>query len=367
MSTLMQASAQWANRPADERFTSLREMQGHFELARRNSRERVIATRSLRVAPTEEPGNHGLEILGPDGGRATPSHWAFGQLAGLAEAPSGYLRTMPSPIVADCLNWGLQYKREVEDIGLLLARSASGDVTARAATGPRYGRIWNEEILRGLIARFGDGELSNDWTVPGTYGQSLDSITKANTTLFAGDRDMFVFLANERNRIEIPDRRNGEAGELARGFFVWNSEVGSATFGIATFLFDYVCQNRIVWGARQYRKITLRHTPKAPIRWADEFEPALRAYAEDSTGGIVAAIAAARAARIEDSSEWLAKRFGKKLVPLFQDAALDNEGRPIETIWDAVCAITAYARGLGNQDERVELERKGGDLLDLLA
>ena len=36
---------------------------------------------------------------------------------------------------------------------------------------------------------------------------------------------MFVFLADEENRIELPNRRAGRFGAFARGFFVWNSEV----------------------------------------------------------------------------------------------------------------------------------------------
>ena len=46
------------------------------------------------------------------------------------------------------------------------------------------------------------------------------TVTKDNTTLFASGRDMFVFLADEENRIELPDRRAGCSGSFARGFFV---------------------------------------------------------------------------------------------------------------------------------------------------
>src|SRR5207302_1489157 len=89
---------------------------------------------------------------------------------------------------------------------------------------------------------------------------------KENTTLFASDRDMFVFLADEDRRIDIPGRRNGSGGSMARGFFVWNSEVGDKTLGLGFFLFDYVCKNRIVWGADQYTEIRIRHTKGAADR-----------------------------------------------------------------------------------------------------
>jgi hypothetical protein len=46
---------------------------------------------------------------------------------------------------------------------------------------------------------------------------------------------------------------------------------------------------------------------------------------------------------------------------------MDEEGRPIETIYDAQQAITSYARTFGNQDRRVDLERQAGKLMDLVA
>ena len=114
----------------------------------------------------------------------------------------------------------------------------------RAMTGPRYGRIWSGDVIDALRDRFGDG-VTGDFRVPGIFGRELDQVTGENTTLFAGDRDMFVFLADEKNRIELPGRRDGQTGQLARGFFVSNSEVGAGTLRVKTFLFDYVCQNQI--------------------------------------------------------------------------------------------------------------------------
>jgi hypothetical protein len=46
--------------------------------------------------------------------------------------------------------------------------------------------------------------------VPGEFGQRV-TVTQDNTTLFASDRDMFVFLADEENRIELPSRRAGRS------------------------------------------------------------------------------------------------------------------------------------------------------------
>jgi hypothetical protein len=362
MSTLTKASRQWATRPDDERFTSLNDMLAHFHSIREHSRETVVTTKRIQAAPTDD--NRGLVITGPNGHAYEPTHWAFGQLATLAQAPAGYLRNLPAPLAADCVNYGLQFKRDVSEVGILLQREGE-TATLRAATGPKYGRIWNADIVSGLVRRFGDG-VSGDFRVPGEFGHRVE-VTKANTTLYAGDRDMFVFLADEDHRIEIPNRRDGEPGTLARGFFVWNSEVGAATFGVATFLFDYVCCNRIVWGAKEYKQVTIRHTSGAPDRYIDQIAPALAQYARSSTDSITRAIADARRAKLDDVDAWLTQRFSRTLAAQIQQAHLNDEGRPVETLWDVSTGITAHARGLNHQDSRVALEREAGKVLDLAA
>lgn len=233
----------------------------------------------------------------------------------------------------------------------------------RAVTGPNYGRIWNSTITKALTDRFGDG-ISGHFRVPGEFGKKVN-VTKDNTTLYASDRDMFVFLADEERRIEIPNRRNGQSGSMARGFFVWNSEVGSSTFGIALFLFDYVCCNRIVWGAQDYKEIRIRHTASAADRWIEEVTPAIEAYANSSTATVQDAIQAAQAKKVDDIDAFLKSRFSATQVSSIKAAHMADEQRPMETIWDVSTGITAYARGVQYQDARVELEREAGKILTL--
>ena len=362
MTTLMQASHQWATRPDDERFTNLLTMQKHFHDVREASTGSVVSTRRLQAVPLEDNKGMVMQIGNSDEGFA-PTNWAFGQVVQLAEGRADYLRRLPSPLAADCINYGLRFMRDVEDVGVLTYQN--GAPILRAATGPRYGRIWNVDIVDALVKHFGDGINGPTFRVPGEFGKKVD-ITKANTTLYGSDRDMFVFLADEEHRIEIPNRRNGESGSLARGFFTWNTETGGKSFGLGTFLFDYACSNRMVWGAMEYKEIVMRHTASAPDKFIEEITPALEMYAKSSTKSITAAIDAARGAKIEeDVTEFLAKRFGKRTVQSIEATHLLEEGRPIETLWDATTAVTAFARGIEHQDRRVDMERQAGELLSL--
>ena len=356
----MQASKQWATRPDDERFVSLTELNAHCQAIKFASKATVVPSRAIRCEPLVGD-NSGLMVAGPNGGQVALTHWSFGQLAQRVAAPAGYLRSLPAPMAADCINYGL-YHRDVEDIGVLLYKNG-GPAQMRAVTGPAYGRIWNSTVTQALVDRFGDG-ITGDFRVPGEFGKHVD-VTRENTTLYASDRDMFVFLADEQHRIEIPNRRNGESGSLARGFFVWNSEVGSSTLGISTFLFDYVCCNRIVWGATQYKEVRIRHTASGAMRWIDEVAPAIEQYANSSTASVVQAIEGARKARLDNVDDFLAKRFSRSQVASIKAAHLDDEQRPIETLWDVATGVTAYARNIQFQDARVDLEREAGKILDL--
>lgn len=360
--TLTQASTQWRSRPADERFCSLIDLNNHLQDVRRNSAEKVVSSRRLTVEPTGDSAHQGLHLVGPSGSSIEMTNWSFGQLASRVGAPAGYLRELPAPLAADNLNYGLQVSSDIQNIGVLLSRT-EGPPVLRAVTGPSYGRVWNATISQALLNRFGDG-LTGDFRIPGEFGQAVE-VSKDNTTLYASDRDMFVFLADENHRITIPNRRDGKSGDLARGFFVWNSETGASTFGIATFLFDYVCANRIVWGAAEYKEIRIRHTASAPDRWIEQVAPALTAYANSSTTLVAHSIENAQAQKIDRVDEFLRKRFSAKVSTAIQTAHATDELRPIETLWDVATGITAYAREIPFQDERIKLEREAGRILDM--
>lgn len=362
---LMHASRQWASRPADERFASLLDLQAHTNKRREGSTAAAVSTRRMEFLPANGDDMKGLQIAIKDDVHDL-NHWSFGQAAALAKAPAGYIRQLPAPIAADALNYGMRFLRDIEDVGTLRFEDNGMLPCLTAATGPNYGRVWNASIVDSLVSRFGDG-ITGQWKVPGEWKKQVE-ITKDNTTLFASDRDMFVFLCDEEHRIEMDDRRDGQKGSLARGFFLWNSEVGDGSLGAAFFLFDEVCQNRIVWGAREYKEIRIRHTSGAPDRWLAEITPVLTEYANSAAKGVQETIKAAQEKKLgDDLDKFMANRFTARLGTLAKAAHEREEGRPIETVWDVVTGLTAHAKSISNNDERVKIERQAGALLDLVA
>jgi hypothetical protein len=207
--TLTQASTQWISRPADERFLSLLDMQAFKRAQRERSHPKVISSRKLGVEPASLIGaetRHGLIIRDESGYHSTPTHWSFGQLCSLASpgnSPASYFREtrMAAAVVADCLNYNLRFNRSIEDVGLYLYEEEDGLFGLRSVNGPGYGRVYDADVIDALVERFGDG-ITGRFRVPGEFGRQV-TVTKANTTLYASDRDMFVFLADEENRVPV--------------------------------------------------------------------------------------------------------------------------------------------------------------------
>lgn len=352
-------SQQWMMRPDDERYLSIEALKTAVQSRKMQSWTTLNQTASLRVVP--DGGTLRVQVQDRTSNLdrlLNFSHWSFGQLAGLAKSPAGYLRTLPAPIAAIPLQYCLE-RNAVKENALILAQT-NGTNTLRAVTSPTYGRIWDIQVVE-AVERVNQ---SGRWKVPAA--SYADRNPKKASTLYASDRDVFMFLVDPEKNIEVAGRK------YARGFFTWNSEVGSAVFGLCTFLYDYVCDNRIIWGATNVQELRIRHTSGAPERFAYEGARYLTRYAEESTSRTVEIIN--RAATYElpneepDSVEkWLTARgFTAAIAASSIEAAQQEEGEA-RSLLDIVNGVTAYARGLTRTDERVALEIKASKLLNLVA
>lgn len=356
MNTLGLASQQWASRPNDERFTSLAELKASVLQRKNESWTATPATKSLRAVPAD--GGLALRVYDPTKGQDTelyPTHWAFGQLAQYADAPAGYLRKLPAELAAINLQWGFEHS-SLRDSGLVLAQS-NGHHSLRAMTSMSYGRIWDHQVVQAVERVNEDGR----WQIPSASYATANPLRA--TTLYASDRDVFIFLVDPNNPIDV------KGDTLFRGFFVWNSEVGSSVFGLTTFLYRYVCDNRIVWGATEVNELRIRHTGGAPDRFAYEGQRYLERYANESTDKIIEGIVKAKEKEIpvrdgDTVEEWLRERgFSQAQAKASVQTAVAEQGQS-RSIWDIVNGVTAYARSIAHTNERVELETKAGKLMN---
>jgi len=228
---------------------------------------------------------------------------------------------------------------------------------ASAFTGPGYGRIWDADVVENLMQAIN----GSSWHVP----PAKPSFGSDNSGLYASDRDMFVFMVNDENPVEVGNAK------LGRGFFCWNSETGSATFGLTTFLYNYVCGNHIVWGAEEVAELKIVHRNHAPDHFYSEALPILNRFVENRMFGdrvketIGRAMTLPVGETVEKALEWFKDRpFTNKEVVEAWNTGI-SEGEDVRTVWGMIQGFTAYARTLSHTDKRVNLERRTGALLNL--
>ncbi|WP_119165629.1 DUF932 domain-containing protein [Algihabitans albus] len=368
-------SSEWFSRPDDEKYLSLSELYASVKGRAERSRTRTVESAAIRVeAHHDDPEK--LALVLPDAeAPVAPTHWSFGQLASLVSAPAAYLRQLPAPLAGINLQYGLTNHR-AEQVKTL--ETDDGRTELRAVTGPDYGRIYDHELVSAVQRIAGDGVGDTRWKVPGVldwstgvYNPRVD-VTKDTTTLYASDRDVFLFLVDDLNPIEAGTLPDGSPDLYFRGFYCWNSEVGAKTLGIASFYLRAVCQNRNLWGVEDFQEISIRHSKYAANRFAHEAAPALARFAESSPAPFVQGIRTARerivARSDEDRTDFLRKRgFSKAETAKIVETVLAEEGRPPESVFDFVQGITAVARSKPQQDARLAMETRAKTLLERAA
>jgi len=290
-------SSEWFSRPDDERFLSLTDLYDVVRARADRATTRVVDSKAIRVeARSDSPER--LSLMVPDEERpVAPTNWAFGQLCSLVGAPASYLRELPAALAGINLQHGLVAHRG-EQVKLL--QTDDGRTELRAATGPEYGRIWDYELVEAVMKIAGDGIGQTRWKVPGVldwssmhYNPYVD-VTRDTTTLYASDRDVFIFLVDDTHPIEAGKLPNGDPDLYFRGFYCWNSEVGAKTLGMATFYLRAVCMNRNLWGVENFEEVKIRHSKFAANRFAHEAAPALEHFADSSPMPFLSGIKTAR-------------------------------------------------------------------------
>jgi hypothetical protein len=341
-------SHEWATRPNDQRFLSLDELHAHCTKRAANSRVINTDTHALKAYGTEDS----QLFLNTEIGPKFFSNWSFGQVSAAAGAPAGYLKKLTAPLAAACINEGLVKSERPESMIM-----ANGNDTLRCLTSTQYGRIWDHEVVKNVM----DVTEGGNWKIPAASYATTDPLRA--TTLYASDRDVFLFLVDESHPIEVPGMQ-----PMFRGFYAWNSEVGSQVFGLAAFLYERVCDNRNIWGVSHKMELRIRHSAGAPERFLQEGKKTLLEYANESSAPIVERIQRAQSIKLGKDEDEVSAFLRAKGLTLGQASTALNQvkqdGKDILNAWEVTRGITAAARAIPHTDTRVGVERIAGKILD---
>ncbi len=389
---LFKAFRQWAERPADERFWTPEEMQSVCRLSWEQSVSAPILYEDMIVKydARDELYLEGLK------NEARLSNVAFSQLCQKFSAPKEYLQRLPASLVCQNLNHGLQSMREGSGGNLLCWQNPETKAyLARCISSDQYQRIWHHEIAGHIVALQDTG-----WRVPparpaGIEGERTRKATEedclrgrnlgamsikpgdtiAPAGLYASDRDCFVFMVDDDHVVQNHADKNTP---LARGFFLWNSEVPGKSFGVMTFLYDAVCGNHIVWGAQDVREIRLAHLGDARDRAFGELQLELREYSNASVSELEERIKRAQTYRIgQTKDEVLDSLFGfvkqrrlqavglRQLTEAYDVAESTPRYGDPDTPWGIVQGLTQLSQSNVYADKRTAIDTAAGQILEM--
>ena len=379
---LTTASRQWAERPADQRFWTLGELLNQTKkYAEESVTSRVRLSQCQALATT----GGDLVLQGPTGAGAEFQHYSFGQICNITQSPAAYLRQLPASLAADNLNHGLLQVGGEQS----LMFHKNGGLHLRCITSTEYKRIWNWEIAELALAL----EECDNWhipparpcglpNVPVRQASELDVLRKSShpslgikvgddispSGLYASDHDCFIFQVNEDLAID------GGDGELMyRGVFWSNSEVGDARFRATMFLYDTVCGNHIVWGAKTLAEVSIRHTGEARKMFSEAMAT-ITAKAQRSAGEDEERIQAAKRLQLGESSEEVINLIFRKNVGLSREecqnsyliadrTADDHGGNPLSA-WGFAAGVTRLSQQV-YADKRDRMDRAAGKIIEM--
>ncbi len=354
---------QWAHRANEQTFTSIADLKAEARLRRDESLEWIGSPQDMQAwADSDDVLVVGVPSVNADQYlHLVPSHWAFTQLAQSAGAPSGYLRQLPAGLAARNLDWCLKNKSQSEkELQVLYRRGGDKHLDMRGLNSTTYARIWDEEVIEAVERVNQKGR----WQIPAAnFGvrQSNEAPT-ATTALSISDRDMYMFLVDPNTEFKVKDEI------LQRGFIVKNSEVGASSVRLTTFLYREYCDNRTIFGMTNEDEVRVRHFGYARDRFNNKWLEFLEDYANGSAHETAAVIKKALEFEAPVHTEkgwegWLCNHgFTQGQA---QDAiriAECEEGQAC-SLWDIIQGLTASARELPHNDQRVELETRAGQLL----
>lgn len=358
MTDLTRASNEWATRRDDECYNSLDEMFQAANTQRGNSRKATVQTNRLRVDVKDEN-----LILRGNNLSANFTNYSFGQLASDVGLRAGDLTKKLSPeIAADALNYRLEHFDEDADkagTSVMLFTQEHDGLQLRCTTSEKYTRIWNADVIAHLLRL----QEAGPW-------QPAPPAYNGRRGLYMGDRDMFCFMVDNNRKIF---ERNKEG--LSRGFFVSNSEVGSARFDLTTFYYAYVCGNHIVWEASNVKSLKIRHVGQASAAALGNLQAELTSYANGSTKEDEMRIEKSQTYELGANKDEVLKAvfdmaiadLPRTAISTAYDTAVEHEGwygNP-RTVWGVVNGITHMSQDKKNADERNKLDRAASKLMEI--
>lgn len=350
-------------RSADEHFASFADLRTAAVQDDRNAR--AFDTPVNRLEVVDQDG----ELLVGRGTKAYPmTQHSLQRVAQLVGTTTAFLGRLSPRVAAIALTDAL--RRVDGDVQVHLGTvTRAGDLghdgpVARGITGTGYARVPDASILHEV----------NEWLLPNGFvaaqptkntNAQRDNIMGNNKpALFRGlSSSLWFFMAGDGEAAGAGGR------PCFRGYLVGNSEVGQSSAFVSRFVFDALCANFIIWGAREMQTTRRIHRGE-PARILRDLREELRKATPEVEARELAVMARAAetsfAPDLDTAVERLIREFelseAASKTAIMLAAAGENRGTSLLTHAWVANGVTSLAKSAANADRLAELATLGGDI-----
>lgn len=356
---------------------SLSELAAQIKSNQSAKKDFIADTSRLEYRP--EGGNRGLIHFDANGNSfdVEPTNHCMRQIGDRVGIPSRYMERLATVtekedhriLLAHNVNYWFKKQPETRMLRTLM----NGDHTARAFLSSRYRPLDNHDLAEIALPRIADAGCT---------------VLSSEIT----ERRLYIQAATPRMELDLNKARQSSGGDLRKvdpvqaGIVISNSEVGSGSIRVEPMLYRLSCFNGLITGS----SIKRHHVGRANEVFAELEEAA--EYFTDSTRqlddrafwakvadvingvfdtnrfkSLVEKFAATKDVKIVGAVEVVekvAKQF--RLTDGEQKSVLDHlvEGGDL-SLFGLVNATTRTAEDAADYDRAIELERMGGDIIEL--
>ncbi len=367
MSTnLMSASENLRNRPADQHYASFPQLLHAAQRDAENHREVRCPAHNLEVVAD----GRDLMLVSKRASAGYPltSHSVRG-LCAIAGARAEFVLDRLAPkVAAIALTDALSRTSDEVKVHIGTFTGSDGNQlppVIRGFTSPTYTRVSDADLLREVDTWLIGAGFEPARPTKNTDAQRNNILGNNKPCLFRGVQDSFAFFMHEEGGAGAGGR------PIRRGVVVENSEVGASSIWVRQFIFDDLCANFIIWGAREmveFRGIHRGDRGKLIRDFREQLRRATPTILAKELEVLQTAAAKTFAVDVESAVDRLVREFelseaaSKGAVML----ASANENRGVSPLSFAGIGngVTSLAKSTNRAGQLVELATVGGRIYE---
>ena len=298
-------------------------------------------------------------------GTAFLNHTSLSQVCGMAGGGMNVINRLSAETASLALNELLRESGANKKGYSVNVMDKGAYKSIRSFYSPRYERVPDVEVAKHFRSLANNYGYEPAGTFAGKRG-GLAPIKEDCTGLYVGERDIFGFLANERDPVEID---GGSA--LYSAMIFGNSECKTSTLFFLHCYYSYICGNMILWNVGYTNESKKKHigTPRDVLIGATEaFQKAEadQISTRDKVYGLVKTAQRTMFANsIKNAKEKLEKYMNKKQASNVLEFIEHPRAYPVSPLsyYGIGSAITLYSQTYSNANEMMGLNRISGKLM----